>query len=246
MKILSNRKLSDIRGDAWDSGYETGFSRGRLGGIELEKTKYRADPFILGEIRKEKKEEGIMNVYTDLEFTGLHKDTTLISLGMVSSSGKELYCELTDYDHTQVGDWIQKNVISHLQYTDKEEREFKVTLGNYTAAKGDSVFIEGVVKEWLGQFEKVELYSDVPHYDIVLIHDLFGHAFNMPDHVYYIPFDIASIMKAYGVDPDIDREAFIDRPIEGTKHSAIYDAKVVQACHEKLMKNKKQYLGRMV
>ena len=35
--------------------------------------------------------------FFDTEFTGLRKDTTLISIGIVSDTGDRFYAELTDY-----------------------------------------------------------------------------------------------------------------------------------------------------
>ena len=52
-----------------------------------------------------------MNLYFDTEFTGLRKDTTLISIGIVSEDGRKFYAEFTDYDESQCGDWIKQNVI---------------------------------------------------------------------------------------------------------------------------------------
>ena len=40
----------------------------------------------------------ITKIFLDTEFTGLHKNTTLISLGLVSECGKTFYAEFTDYD----------------------------------------------------------------------------------------------------------------------------------------------------
>ena len=37
-------------------------------------------------------------VFFDMEFTGLHKNTTLISIGLVSECGKKYYAEFNDYD----------------------------------------------------------------------------------------------------------------------------------------------------
>ena len=37
-------------------------------------------------------------IYYDAEFTGLHINTTLISIGMVSDSGSFFYAEFNDYD----------------------------------------------------------------------------------------------------------------------------------------------------
>ena len=43
-----------------------------------------------------------MKIFFDTEFTGLHQGTTLISIGMIAEDGRELYCELNDYDKTQI------------------------------------------------------------------------------------------------------------------------------------------------
>lgn len=56
-------------------------------------------------------------IYYDSEFTGLHKDTTLISIGLISECGtKTFYAEFLDYDKSQVDDWIQNNVIDNLLF----------------------------------------------------------------------------------------------------------------------------------
>lgn len=49
-----------------------------------------------------------MNLYFDTEFTGLHKDTTLISIGIISEEGDKFYAELTDYNDEQIDNWLQK------------------------------------------------------------------------------------------------------------------------------------------
>ena len=56
-----------------------------------------------------------MRLFFDTEFTGLHKNTTLVSIGIIDSEGsKAFYAELTDYDATQIDDWLRENVISNL------------------------------------------------------------------------------------------------------------------------------------
>jgi hypothetical protein len=80
----------------------------------------------------------------------------------------------------------------------------------------------------------VEIWSDCLSYDWVLFNDLFGSAFDIPKNVYYIPFDICTLFKIKGIDPDISREEFIDNSVDGVKHHALYDAKVIKACFDKL------------
>jgi hypothetical protein len=181
----------------------------------------------------------MVKLFMDTEFTGLHKDTTLISIGIVSDTGKEFYAELTDFDENQVDDWIKENVIDNLMYSDLED--FHEEVGSVTLVKGPKEEIEAVLTEWLAQFRSIELWSDCHHYDIVLFHDIFGGAFSVPSNVYYIPYDISTVFKIFGIDPDISREAFIDAPVRGDKHNSLYDAKVIQACYDKLYRNRDKY-----
>ena len=168
-----------------------------------------------------------MKIFFDTEFTGLHKNTTLISIGLISEDGDTFYAELTDYDTTQVDDWIQKNVIENLIVPDEVGKQ---TLNTF---KGDKVYIKERLETWLSQYSEVEMWSDCLSYDWVLFNDLFGHAFNIPNNVYYIPFDICTLFELKNVDPDINREMFAG--MDGEKHNALHDAKVIKACYEKLM-----------
>ena len=62
-------------------------------------------------------------LFLDSEFTGLRKDTTLISLGIESQDGRTFYAEFNDYDTTQVDDWLQNNVIDTLLMSPPPEDE---------------------------------------------------------------------------------------------------------------------------
>ncbi|MGX4584045.1 3'-5' exoribonuclease domain-containing protein [Paenibacillus chitinolyticus] len=172
-----------------------------------------------------------MKVFFDTEFTGLHQNTTLISIGLISEDGKTFYAEFTDYDKSQVDDWLQTNVINNLIVHAERDRYYRIT-DNDSIIKDNSNVIASRMEEWLSQFEQVEIWSDCLSYDWVLFNQLFGHAFNIPKNVYYIPFDICTLMKVKGVDPDINREEFAG--IEGEKHNALHDARVIKACYEKL------------
>jgi hypothetical protein len=62
-----------------------------------------------------------MKIFFDTEFTGLHKNTTLISIGLISEDGKTFYAEFTDYDKSQVDSWLQENVINNLVMQEPEK-----------------------------------------------------------------------------------------------------------------------------
>jgi hypothetical protein len=178
-------------------------------------------------------------IFFDTEFTGLHQNTTLISIGLVSECGKSFYAELTDYDKSQVDDWLQENVINNLLVKENstvglDYPETRVVIGTINSVKE-------YLSDWLSQFEKIEMWSDCLSYDWVLFNQIFGHAFNIPKNVYYIPFDICTLFKIKGIDPDVNREefsgmAFVSSEIP-QKHNALWDAKVIKACYEKLNGN---------
>ena len=179
-----------------------------------------------------------MNLYFDTEFTGLHKDTTLISIGIISDNGKTFYAELRDYDESQVDEWIRDNVINNLSLKNLFGNEGFMSCDsddNFMMTGNKKDVVEKLTK-WIEQFDKVEMWSDCLSYDWVLFNHLFGHAFNLPKNIYYIPFDICTLFKIKGIDPDISREEFINNSVKGKKHNSLYDAKVIKACYEKLIK----------
>ena len=159
-----------------------------------------------------------MKIFFDTEFTGLHKNTTLISIGMVAEDGRELYCELNDYDKSQVDDWIKDNVIGNL----------------YNTNPIDTKQLQKTIEGFIEPYSEVEIWSDCLSYDWVLFNNIWGHAFNIPKKIYYIPFDICTLMKVKGVDPNINREELAGLEDGGQKHNALWDAKVIKACYEEL------------
>ena len=182
-------------------------------------------------------------LFLDTEFTGLHKDTTLISLALVDKQNRYFYAEFTDYDKYQVDKWIKNNVIKHLLLDDKtatEDKHYYEKLFNgknfYSIkVKGNTNQIKHELIKWLKQYNEIEIWSDCLSYDWVLFNNIFGSAFAIPENIYYIPFDICTYFKLKNIDPDITREEFIDHRIKGKKHNCLYDAKMIKACYEKLL-----------
>lgn len=82
--------------------------------------------------------------------------------------------------------------------------------------------------------DQVEMWSDCLAYDWVLFCQLFCGAFDIPDNVYYIPFDICTMFKLKGIDPDINREEFAGVADAKEKHNALHDAEVIRSCYWKL------------
>ena len=176
-----------------------------------------------------------MKLFFDTEFTGLHKNTTLISLGIVSEDGKNFYAEFTDYDRSQLNYWLKENVIKNLSI---DENIYYVGGYDEMKVRGNIEDIETKLRDWLNQFEQVEMWSDCLSYDWVLFNDIFGDAFSIPKNIYYIPFDICTLFKIKNIDPDINREEFIKVNCNINKHNALWDAIVIKKCYDKLMEIK--------
>lgn len=190
-----------------------------------------------------------MKLFFDMEFTGLHKETTPISLGIVSEDGKKFYAEFTDYDESQCNDWIKENVIKNLKLagmgvgvSDTDENPpLRIVMG-------DKRYIRQEANEWIRQFNKIQFVSDVCHYDFVLLIDLLtngGTALDLPENISAVCHDLnMDIAKHYHIS---DREAF-DMSREqimndlcgpedvatGDKHNSLYDADVMRAIYEEI------------
>lgn len=176
-------------------------------------------------------------IFFDTEFTGLHQNTTLISIGLISECGKTFYAELTDYDKSQIDIWLQKNVIENLLLRTYNIDEDYKPYDNNVIIKGDKVLVQKSLSHWLHQFKEIEVWSDCLSYDWVLFCQLFGHALEIPENVYYIPFDICTLFKIKGIDPDINREDFADFKTNSRKHNALHDARVIRECFFKLQES---------
>jgi len=184
-------------------------------------------------------------IFFDTEFTGLHQKTTLISIGLVSECGKMFYAELNDFDKTQIDDWLQKNVIDNLEMqTSRAGIARKYKHLNKTVFFGSMKGLKNALSDWLKQFDNVIMWSDCLAYDWVLFNEIFGHAFNIPKNVYYIPMDLCTLFEIKGIDPDISREEFAhienmklangkypETEKDIKKHNALFDALIIKQCY---------------
>lgn len=203
-------------------------------------------------------------VYFDTEFTGLKKNTSLISIGLVDCDGRTFYAEFTDYNKEDLDEygWIQDNVINNL--TNPET----VVEGNDWRIVGTSSEIRECLWRWLDTISSndklIQFVSDVCHYDFVLLIDLLlGSpnltAIDLPDNIspccVDINQDIATSIHRTKPD-DITEEDFNknfvpayaafnfsrEELVSGVdsfncgivKHNALYDALVIRALHQNL------------
>ncbi len=188
-----------------------------------------------------------MRIFFDTEFTGLHQHTTPISIGLVAEDGREFYGEFTDYDEIQVDDWLEENVINKLHLALQDYRGLPIGVMRFRIRENKRLITE-YLNQWLRNFDQpLKMWSDTLAWDWVLFCQLWEGAFGLPECVYYIPFDIATLFKVKGIDPDKNRETFaliddtnmakLDEDWIGERqHNALWDAKIIKACYEKLMR----------
>lgn len=191
-----------------------------------------------------------MRAFLDTEFTGLHKNTTLVSLGICYDDGSEFYAEFTDYDKSQVDNWLNTNVVSNLHLDFLGEKGCIVEDEKRMYIRGPKDYVVKELLNWNERvlklsekvdanksecqfFNQLEIWSDCLAYDWVLFCDLFGGALKLPKNIYYIPFDICALFKTSGIDPDVSREDFAELSSD-FKHHALFDARVIKECFTKL------------
>jgi len=170
-------------------------------------------------------------VYFDLEFTGLKRDAEIITLALVTSRGDSLYLESSEYDRDKCDDWIKKHVLENIGTPDavctKAEIREKVTgfLRQYQKQ------ITDIVRD---PTPLLRMCGDALVYDCMLFYDLFNGARNLPDFLFYVPFDLASLFFKAGINPDINRRKFSGLPASKS-HNALDDTRVIKACYEKIL-----------
>jgi DNA polymerase III epsilon subunit-like protein len=171
--------------------------------------------------------------FIDTEFTGEHAYTTLISLGIVGMDDESLSLSINEYDRDQVTPWLEENVLCYIDESLSVSRR--------------EAFEH--VSRWFEEYsagELVSLVSAGKSVDLLLLFELWH--FGFPElkyfhHLHCLPpylnhrahLDLDTIFFLAGVDPDVDREEFIDHSVSGKRHEALYDARVVRECFLKCM-----------
>lgn len=171
-------------------------------------------------------------LYLDTEFTGLHQNTSLISLGLCDDQDRTFYAEFTDYRQDQVDQWIQQNVLSKTRWlSDSEwpEAPFSEVTKNSTECVGNSEYVVSQLIPWLEHYPNIEIWGDCLAWDWVLFCELFGGAFGLPKHIHYMPRDLVTLLHQHELDVDLDRFAYVEQDSDKNQHNALADARVLRA-----------------
>ena len=182
-----------------------------------------------------------MKVFFDFEFTRLHQRTTPVSIGMVSDDGStQFYAEFTDYDVSQVDEWLEEHVMSVLTLTDKPEGYVEVK-DDTTEMRGSIAHVvngSGGLCDWFKtQNERITMASYNFSYDWVLFRELFRTVQrDLPENICEFPYDVATLFQEYGYDLSLEgfKEIYADIDDSSQRHNALFDAQVVRQMYLKL------------
>jgi hypothetical protein len=150
-----------------------------------------------------------LKIFLDCEFTQLNRDSKLISLALVSESGKEFYVELTDtYSVEDCSDFVIQNVLPQLDHAlcGQSLREAQESL-----------------RRFLGSFaEELEVCSDAPHWDWGFFCDL-----ACPD---YQPWPLQVVSQPTNLTilfNQVNAEALEELDLSDLPHHALLDARML-------------------
>lgn len=168
-----------------------------------------------------------IKIVLDTEFTSLTQDAQLLSLALVAETGDKFYAEFNDYNPDIITEWVQANVIDHFEMNGLKT-DFRVE-GSTVKCKSDRQGVVEQLTKWLQQFDDIQMWADVPHYDWVLFCELFGGSMHLPSNVHYMCLDLATLLLANGIDYRTERISLLEEneiPETYRIHNALSDAEL--------------------
>ena len=182
-----------------------------------------------------------LKVFLDLEFTGLHRLSTPISVALVVEDGKTYYAEFTDFDRYQVTEFIETQVLSKLTiqtfdlYTDYEPNEDNIKV------KGNTQLVQETLSEFLAKYSQntLEFWMDCPVFTWSIFLDTLGGLKNLPQNIERLPYDLHTACKLFGYDTREDRRSILpnyDELIVEGENNSLNDARISLEIFKKLLK----------
>lgn len=152
-----------------------------------------------------------MKMFFDTEFIEDGRTIELISIGIVSEDGRELYLENTEVDLERASDWVKANVVPYL--------------GRRDASATRSEIRDNLI-EFVGDDLDPQFWAYYGAYDWVALCQLFGTMMDLPSNFPMFHMDV----KQWAEHLDIAR---FTHPNE-MEHHALHDARWTRAAWESL------------
>jgi 3' exoribonuclease, RNase T-like len=194
----------------------------------------------------------IIKIYIDSEFVDDGKTIDLISIGLVSEDGREIYMQSVEFDPTKASQWVKDNVLAHLQMCPfanmtpgiegSDKTYHKTHGGQCTFSDPDRGIIgahtdcywrtrEQIRNEIIAfcdseQYGKPEFIGWCCAFDFVVLSQLFGTMMEVPLHFPHHFKDLQNALDERGI-PDHDLPAQ-----QGAIHNALSDARYIKLVWE--------------
>lgn len=181
-----------------------------------------------------------MKIFYDTEFVDTGDRILLISLGMVTENGRELYRVLAEADDGELhkairnNDWLMRNVVPHLPLRNAPTRlpstgGWIFSLDMKSLLVVDRRQLRNEVRDFIDETPDPELWAWYGAYDHVVLAQLFGRMMDKPAKMPMWTNDLKQLQHETGVTDD-ELEAVV--PHDGAAHNALVDAKWNLAAYE--------------
>lgn len=160
-----------------------------------------------------------MRYWYDTEFYEDGERIHLISIGIVSEDGRELYMEANfDWGLVPEDHWLWENVYPHLRFNRSHRDDIAASVKQFITNNGT-------------QFNN-ELWGYYSAYDHVVLAQLFGRMVDMPEGVPWFTQDIRQLkemLKNEGYDYEFPKQTSVE-------HHALEDAKWTRHAYYDIMR----------
>lgn len=159
------------------------------------------------------------NYFLDTEFIETPGHIELISIGLVSETGREYYAVNSDCDCTNADDWVLENVLRKMPEYNTKDNNLRATTVLKTTKD-----IRNEIYEFCGQDkgEECEFYGFYSSYDWVVFCWIFGKMIDLPSGFPKYCIDLKQMMWQLGLDSEW-KHKYCPDPIG--EHNALVDAK---------------------
>ena len=169
--------------------------------------------------------------FFDTEFIENGETIDLISIGIVTSTGRKFYAVSTDAKLHLASDWVRNNVLPHLpryQTVEAGAGDHGIWMPKRAIAQKLERFVRTATKP--------EFWAYYADYDWVALCQLFGTMMDLPAHFPKYAMDLKQYSKMLG-SPRHPGQA------EGTAHDALEDARWNQVLYEFLKTIERERFG---
>lgn len=167
-----------------------------------------------------------MKYFIDTEFIEDGKTIDLISIGIVTEDGRDLYLENSEADWSKANEWVEQNVLPHcLSYEPRMNGYFRNSRHSISRVAIAKALVEFCDPEKHG---KPEFWGYYSAYDHVVLCQLFGTMMDLPKGWPMYTRDIKQLCDSLG-NPKL--------PEQGKgEHHALADARWNKQAYEFLLK----------